>query len=489
MALPVAPPPKSNDVAVQAWTAVTVRITWTLLMLGVKVRPEVLRDVRTHVLYHLDPAIPMTHAEDLATQLTESFVARVRGQSVVDPAPQDWEMRIHPRWRRTLDRSFDHLSAEVFRKRYADNRAFERIERDLSIDRTTLEGVIHGLREGVRDIAIRDRLPLESWSPERLDRLLRRLAAWSPGPCPPALDIAEGCHTEHQQQCTRCFRMYRLVHTDMLRVDELFPPSLGARPTQRTRVLALQVHPEARAHRASLLRELPGGAFPYGDDRILVPGAALDAIAPLLRMAAEVEAPYRRHLRGAIVEGPGQWTTRGLLGPLGDRASREVLHRTWGHVDGVGELPAPLPEPPSARGWWGLAGVATVCAAATVAFGLGLSPHAEPPGLEAEFTPGRGGIWASFDVPDEDYVYVVRASEEGLQVVLASDDAGDKIDWATGDGTYRLHAPGNGMLVAASPAPLPDFALRVARTQGAPDALAALAEDLSPDATVSWTER
>jgi hypothetical protein len=190
-----------------------------------------------------------------------------------------------------------------------------------------------------------------------------------------------------------------------------------------------------------------------------------------------------------VVEGPGQWTTRGLLGPLGERAAREARHRSWKYVDGIGELPEPLPEPPSARWWWWWSGGLTVAAAAAAAFALGLSPAAHDPGLRTEFTPGRGGMWASFDVPDEEYVYVVSATEEGLAVVLDSDDAGDKIDWATGDGSYRLHAPGRGVLVAASAQPLPDFALRVARTQGRADALAALAEELGTEAQVAWAAR
>jgi hypothetical protein len=489
MALPVAPPPKSNDVVVIGWAALTVRITWTLLTRGVKVRPEVLRDVRTHVLYHLDANTPLPQAEDLATHLTEVFVARVKGRPSGDPEPSsDWNMSIHPRWRRTLERTLDELGQAVFVRHYGSNRSVAYLEEKLHADRSSIESVIDGLRAGVRDIGVRDGLPLDEWSPERIDRLLRRLAAWSPGPCPPPLDIAEGCHAEHRAHCPRCDRTFRLVQ-GALSVDELIAPSIGARPNQRTRALALQLRPDARHLRAQLLRELPVSAFPIDDDGILLDGHAIDRVGPFLRMAAEVGLPEKMALRGAMVEGPGQWTPRGLLGPLGERAAREARHRTWGQVDGVGELPGRLREPPSARGWWGAVGVTTVAAATLAAFALGLSPPRPTEGLEAEFTPGRGGIWAAFDVPDEDYVYVVSATDEGLTVVLDSDDAGDKIEWATGDGSYRLHAPGRGVLVAASATPLPDFALRVARTQGDRDGLASLARELGREASVSWAER
>ncbi len=490
MALPVAPPPKSNDVATVGWAGLTVRIAWTLLVQGVKVRPEVLREARTHVLYHLDPATSLPHAEDTATHLTEAWVARVRGKPWNDPNPVDWEMPISPRWRRALERALDPLSDAVFRKHYGDNRGLNRLETSLDVDRVSLEAVQSGLREVVRRIAVADGLPLDGWTAERVDRLLCRLAAWSPGPCPPVLDVAEGCHREHVAQCARCDRLARLVRTGVLELDDLFPPTVGARPTQRTRALVLQLHPDARKHRARLLKELPVTGFPLGDDRILLDAALLEEAAPLLRMATEVELPPREHLRGAIVEGPGQWSPRGLVGPLAERGSREALHRSWGVVDGLGELPHALPEPPSATAWWATAGGLWAVGATLLALLLVRPAGPAPETLRAEFTPGRGGIWAAFDVPDEELVYVVSEEQPGeLRVALTSADAGDKASWSTGDGGYLAHLAGTGVLVASAAAPLPDFELRVARAGGSEDPLGTLASDLRGEARVAWTRR
>ena len=71
------------------------------------------------------------------------------------------------------------------------------LEAALKVDRVDLEAVQSGLREVVRRIAVADGLPVDGWAPERIDRLLRRLAAFAPGPCPPVLDVAEGCHRDH----------------------------------------------------------------------------------------------------------------------------------------------------------------------------------------------------------------------------------------------------------------------------------------------------
>ncbi|MCA9491659.1 MAG: hypothetical protein KC621_17125 [Myxococcales bacterium] len=486
MALPVAPPPRSNDVAIVGWAGITVRIAWTLLILGVKVRPEVLREVRAHVLYHLDPATPLPHAEDMATHLTEAWVARVRGKPLADPWPVDWEMPISPRWRRALDRALDPVAQAVFRKHYGDNRGVSRLETSLDIDRVSIEAIQAGLREVVRRVAVSDGLPLDGWPPQRIDRLLRRLAAWSPGPCPPVLDVAEGCHREHVASCARCDRIARLVRSNVLEVDDLFPPSVGARPTQRTRAVVLQLHPEARAHRSRLLRELSVPAFPLEDDRIVFDAALLDEATPLLKMATEVELPARHQLRGAIVEGPGSWSPRGLIGPLSDRGAREVLHRSWGTVDQLGELPHALPEPPSARGWWA-ASVSLGLVGALIVGMLVAAPTAgQGQRLDARFVEGRGGWWASFDVPDEELVYVVGEEAGALVVALQSEGSADKVDLSTGDGSYRVHLAGRGALVASSPRPVPDFDLLVARAQGAPDPLGTLASELDGTAAVRW---
>ena len=261
-------------------------------------------------------------------------------------------MPVSPRWRRALERAQDPLSEAVFKLHYGDNRPLRLVSEQTGADAITIEGARAGLREVVRRSAKADGVPLDGWSPERVDKLLERLAAWSPGPCPPLLDIIEGSHRGHTQTCARCDRTVRLVSAGKLRVEDLVAPSLGARPTGRARVLALHFHPDARVHRDALRTELELPSFPIGDDLLLVDAERMEQITPVLRLAAELGTPKRDLIRGAIVEGEGRWSPFGVLGSVADRAEREARYRTWGQIDEVESLPPALPPAPSARPAW-----------------------------------------------------------------------------------------------------------------------------------------
>jgi len=476
MALPVSPPPRSDDVAVQGWSGLTIRIAWTLLTNGVKVRPAVLKDARTHVLFHIAPTASVPQAEDQATALTSRFVDNARGRRRNDAWALDAQMPLSPRWRRALDRSLTPLSEVIFRKHYGDNRSLAMLESRLEVDRVILDGHLGGLREVVRRSAAVDGVPLDQWSNERVDRLLARLAAWSPGPCPPLLDVIEGAHREHVATCCRCDRTVRLVRASIVTIEDLLPPTLGARPRGEVEVLALHFHPDSRGHRRTLAEDLPVVTFPIGDDILLMDAAHIDEIAPVLRTATELGLPARDQLRGAIVSGTGKWSRHGLLGPLTEIAEREARFRGWGHVDGVDRLPEVLPEPPSARPL-GTA-VLLLAACTLVVFRLAFPPQpsdAEFP-LEAQFTEGRGGVWTHFDVEEEAIITLVRSGPEGLQVVTAPASAAAKAEYAVGDGSYRLHTSGGGILLVSSSESVADVKGLIATAETADDPLSALSQ-------------
>ena len=492
MALPVSPGPKSRDVAVRGWAGLTVRIAWTLLAAGVKVRADVLHDARVNALLHLDRATPLPHAEDQAAHATRAFVRRARGLRPDDPWPQDAAMPLSPRWVRALERSTDAIGAAVFRKHYGDNRSITRLESSLRVDRTQLEAARAGLREVVRRIGQADGLPFDDWPADRLDRLLVRLASFAPGPCPPVVDVAEGAHREHVRHCPRCDRLVRMVRSGILTVDDLLPPTLGARPQSTVKVLVVQLHPDARPHRATLCSELGGRAHPLGDDLLLLDGDELKLATEVLTMAAEVEQPHRSAMRGAWLEGPGAWCAHGLLGPLTDRLDRAVQHRSWGTVDPIGELPEPLPPPPSSRGMWGAVGTLTVLVLVLMrlAYSAATGDPAEQ-ALTATFTDSAQGLWVSFDAPEPDPVAVV-AWDDGLSLLAGGRDAAGKADLAVGDGSYRARTDGRGLLVVyrAGPIELDDDVLSAASGEERP--LASLAATLSsrhPDAVVRWHAR
>lgn len=491
-------PPKAPDVAHLAWSAITVRVAWSLLAHGVRVRPAVLRDARDHVLMNLSPDTPLAEAEDRTVDLIVRFVARARRRPVGVQWPQDAAMSLSPRWRRAIDAACSPVLGAVFRQHYGDGRSIESLERMMGVDRTALEAARGGLREIVRRLGASDGLPFDQWEVGRLDRLLARLAAWSPGPCPPMHETVEGRHRDHLGHCVRCDRAYRLVQNDILSAADLVPPVDGARPPQQVRVLALQVHPDARPRRAKdpcvrdqIARELEVPCFPVGDDLLIIDLADAEAVHQVLRVAAEVESPHRDHLRGLSLHGSGRWTPHGLIGALVDRAEADIKLAPWGDVEGAGDLPAPLALPPSSRRWW--TGVAATGAIGVALFVRALQPAPAPVlyPVDAEFVAGRSGTWLRFDVDDRAILSVVRLTDGELDPLLVSSIAADKANLAVGDGTYRLHAVGQGLLVVSSGAPIADLRGLVEQSRRASDPLAALRAEIhqrDPHADVAlWT--
>lgn len=470
--------PPMPDVAHLAWPALTVRVAWTLLAGGVRVRPAVLRDARDHVLMHLPPDLPLTEVEDRTTDLVARFVARARRRNVENPWPQDAAMPLSPRWRRAVDRACTPLLGVVFRQHYGDGRSLDHLEKTLQVDRSALEAARGGLREVLRRVGGGDGLPLEKWPAARLDRLLARLAAWAPGPCPPILEVAEGQHREHVTTCTRCDRAYRLVQNEILSRADLVPPAQGARPSAKIRVLAVHFHPDARRSRDVLAREASFPCFPVGEDLLLLDYSDEARANALIVLAVEVGMPHRDHLRVAALEGPGRWSSHGLLGPLVERAEAEIRMATWGEAPGLGILPPPLPEAPSARRWW-------TAVASIAALGVGLAAHAVQPArptalypLTAQFTEGRGGAWTTFDVDDHAFVTVIRLADGALEPLLTPRAAADKAQIAVGDGTYRLHTQGEGVIVVSSGAPIPDLDAHLAAARTSNDPMGTLEADL-----------
>lgn len=483
------------------WAAITVRVAWTLLAEGVRVKSGVLRDARDHALFLLPADLPAHLVEDRVGLETARFVARARRKAWDDPWPQDWDMPLSPRWKRQLDRGAAPLHAAVARLHYADGRPLESLERTLSVDRTALDAARGGLRELARQIVAADGLPVESWPNPRLDRLLRRLAAWSPGPCPPVLEVAEGRHRDHVATCPRCDRTARLVRSGVLRAADLLLPTSSARPTGEIQVLALHFHPDVRRQRDRWLSEIanpeasqrhlpPLAAAPIGEDVLLLDASDLERAHRLVRLACEVGAPDRARLRGAWLTAPGRWSMHGALGQAADLAEAELRSRAWGEVDGLDALPESLPEPPSTRGAW--TAVAGLAVAASIAWAVALAPPREGPAypLDVDFAPGRGGVWASFDVDDDANLVLVRDVGGGkLDVVATGATPADKARFALGDGAFRVHTQARGVLLAASPQPLPELVAWAGASHDL-DTLAARIRDAQPraDIAVGWAD-
>lgn len=492
MALPISSSPLPPDIAVHGWGALTVRVAWTLLALRVRPRREVLRDARDHVLFHLDPSTPLTRAEDLATHYTRGLVARARGKVLHDPWPRDREMPLSHRWRRALDQEMRPLGKAVFQSHYGYGRPIEQLAGQLQVDAIALEEARGGLREMVRRVAIEDELPLHAWPAERLDRLLARLSALSIYDSPPLDEVAEGCHREWASRCPRVDRTIRLVRSGVLTSEDLVPPAWAARPSDRVKVLAIAVHPDARRCRETLAQEIGGHVQSLEDDLLLVDGDERGRGIEVLEMASEIGRPRAEHLRAAFLQGPGRWSRMGLLGPLPSQARSALQGRSWGAIEGHGELPGMLPPPPSARPAWIAVGALGLVTALLGAWALQpAAPSVDHP-LSAEFSPGRGGVWSAFDTAEEAHVTAVRQVDGRLELVLSGESPANKAEFAVGDGSYRIHSVAEGVLLASTSAPvrdLPDLLSQSGATDSPLDALAKRIRDQDPRADVSIGRR
>jgi hypothetical protein len=470
MALPITSAPLPPDIAIQGWAAITVRIAWTLVRSGVRVTRDVLFDARDHVLFHLDPATPLSVAEDIAEQLTREFVLRARHRKERDRWPQDAQMPLSPRWHKALAYGLPPVERALFRSHYGSGLTLQQLSEQLQVDEITLEGARGGIRELLRQMGCDDGMPLNTWPNERLDRLIGRLAAYSDEPTPPLDEVVDGCHQAMLDKCPRCERTWRLAQNGLITSDDLVPPGVIARPEQRVRLLALHFHPEGKAFRNTITRELEVPWFPVADDVLLIDLTEHERVNNILLLAAELGTPDREYLRGIVLEGLGRWSIHGLLGPLASNAYQTVRGTQWGFVETLGDLPATIPPPPASRNWWIAASVAGLLALGlfTAAF-LQPTPDSLYP-IEANVTLGANGAWAVYDVDDMALMTVVTRVGERLKLVLADKSAADKARYAVGDGSFRLQTPGNGVLLISSKEPVANLngLLLKAQTQAFP---------------------
>lgn len=480
--------PRGQDIAHNGWAAITVRVAWVLLRMGVAVRPAVLKDARDHVLLNLPRATSVVEAEDRAEQLVEGFVTRAKGTGRSRSRGVARELALSTSWRSELERSLSPAASSVLYLHYADGFDLPTVSRESGHDLLALEAAQEGLREVVRVAAASDGVPIDGWTELQVDRLLHRLASMGRYDSPDLAEVAQGKHAGWVHRCVRCRRTWTLVSRGVLTPEDLVPP-LAPRPGDRARVLAIHFQPAGRVHRKRLAKEMPGIAFPLGDDLLLVDAAQLEEAQDVLIMAAEVGRPDRDHVRAAMLEGPGRWSRHGLVGPLVDRVEVATGAMPWGIVDGLGELPEALPRAPSARPAW-----LAVAVLALLTFGIlrevfrPLPAPVDHP-LEVSASAGRGGVWVAFDVDEAAWVFVVRQRQGKLELLLDSEHMADKIAHATGDGSYRLHTEGEAVLVASASHRLNTFPEMVSAAQAGQQPLVALRSAIhsaSPTTDV-WT--
>jgi hypothetical protein len=421
--------------------------------------------VREHVLVSL-PAIPSPSGIEAAADLfVQEYLERARSGRYKGPLQPVREPPVDVAWRRLVEEACDPTVLAVFRLRYGDGAAPAQVMRTCGLDAGTFQAVLEGLREVVREEAQSRGMP--SLPPGAADALLERVAAAAGDDCPPASDLAalvgtpaKPPHAEHVGGCPRCARTVRLLRAGLLAPSDLDPPSPFPPPAPEIGLLALHLHPQGRAHLASLAAALGSGARTVGEDSLLVDLGRGDAWRDVLLQRIRMGLPARDHIRGAVVRGPGRWTSRAVLGPAPLTALETSRARTWGEVEGIPLLPDPLPRPPSvARLWTGaiLIGLLAALAGVWLLAGRDRGTRWE---IDARGDLGGGAVRVRFDVDDQAFIDAYDLGPHGVRPVLRSAVAADKVAIATGDGDFEVvsfGSFGNGVVVVSSAEALPDL--------------------------------
>ena len=468
------------------WTAVTVRVAWTLMMEGIRVRSAILGDARDHVLFCLPPGAAADEAEQRASTLTLAYLSLAKGEPIRRQVVNSTaDVHIDHGWRARLSAVLDPVADAVLRLHYGDGMSIEAVERTAAIDACTLVASQDGLRCVVRDIAITEGQPAACWPDARIDQLISRVANLPQPGCPPPMDILSDLHRTHADACPRCARSVRLIRGGVIAPSDLVAPADGGGDPQVV-IGAVLLHPDARRLRRKLKRALGATAVRAGEDVWIMSKEELTRAGPALRaLVAEGVIP-RHHLRGAVVRGPGRWSGQTLLGPTAVEAIESARARPWSEVDTLGELPPPRPAPPTAMRWWAASGLLMVLALWVGVQTFGIQSHIPDVPIEASFVEVEDGWEITFDVDDMAVLDIVALGESGPTLVHASVRA-QRGEWATGSGNYRVYVPEETVILLASEAGIEGLAALVAksRAEAVPmEALEAWVRTQHP--TVAW---
>ncbi len=477
----------SLEFTATTWAAATIRIAWSLMMDGIRVRPATLSDARDHVLASLPSGISADEAEQMASGLTGEFLSRVRGEPIRRHVPAgSSDLVIHVGWRKELRSLLDPIGDAVLRLHYGDGVSLEQVEQTAAIDLVALEASRAGIRDTVRRMTKRQDDSASGWSDVRIDAVVSRIANLPEPGCPPPMAILSDTHREHADICPRCSRAVRLIRGGIIAPSDLIAPSDGTTVSSNLRVCAIVLHPDARKSRKRLEKALGSGAVSAGPDVWLMSREELVTAGPQIRSLVVDGHLPRHHIRGALVSGPGRWSGSVVLGPVAVQAMEAARSRPWAEVDTLSELPPPRPAPPSPIRWWVVAAFFGISATGVGVQTFSVPEHEPDVPVEAFFDSVENGWEVTFDADDLAVIDVVSVLEDGPTVVHR-DVRKRRGEWATGEGDYRVYVPGTTVVLLASEDGLPDLETVVQRSRSKPAPMLFLEDWIREEfPTVEW---
>ena len=160
------------------------------------------------------------------------------------------------------------------------------------------------------------------------------------------------------------------------------------------------LHPDKRKFAKILNKALAEIAIQIETDAWLIEEDDLEEAEKILSFLAEEASPPRQYLRGAMVSGPGEWFDDILLGPLPIHCLDATRSRAWGAIDGIAELPQPLPPPPKSTSYWIAAIIASCLSLSSWAWALSPVESELVYPIKAEFSRSPESVDIRFDVAD-----------------------------------------------------------------------------------------
>lgn len=449
-------------------------------MAHVRVRPMLLQDAREHVLRCLAPGASHDEAERLASLYTRDFLRRIKKKRYRRTEPDmDVNVVVPRAWRGRLLDMLDPIGQMVLRSHYGDGYPLSEVERNTRYHRRALARTREHVRAAARSFLSAEGTDISSWDEKRLDTMIRRIANQAEPGCPGPGGLLSPAGEAHARSCPRCSRALRLIRWGIISTNDLFLAE-NQRPfsSQTCKLLAVLLHPDGRKHHAAVARALGGDAISVGRDCWLIDAEDLSHVKASLSALAQLNTPPRHLLRGALVEGPGRWSQQVLLGPLPVCAIEAARARPWAEVDGIGELPPPMPAAPRATRWWMAAGVTGILAGLAGYGALRPVPPLPACPVEASFEVYPEGVVTRFDTDDLAIVDIV-VWESGALRLVAQGASTEKGRWATGEGDFQLALPGaDRVLVISSPEGVSQLPILLEQVADSPDPITVLADQI-----------
>jgi len=440
------------------WVPITIRIAWEFYMQGLSFGSEILGMAQLHVLSSLPADVDQIHAERLAIVYTKEFIERLNGEAYVPPQiHSDVYMDIPLSWRNLLERRASTIGKQIFHLHYRDAFSLEEVGTHLNISVPKIKKVRRQLHQFVYRVLLRfdmedpdvlDQIE-EEWPLSRIEKIIRYLAL-IPSTTQIDCDILLSPEGAALQDCPRLFHAYTLLKEGVLSPKDLSIPEKIPSIQHNMSVLALQLNPEGRKYTKIVKKSLQDIALFIRGGVWLIAAEDIVEAEEILHELAEDGTPSRQMLRGAIGHGTGIWSDDGIFGPLPTKAITLVRNRPWGKIDGMAQLPEPLPPPKKPIKAW-------VFAFASIAMSLMFFQESLSTDNDHSFYPIQAASEARvqdvairFDIDDMAVLHIL-AYQQGSFAVLHENLIHEKGFLATKDGRYFIRANVDRLIVVSTP--------------------------------------